>query len=64
MKQWWHDTDRVKQKYSEKAFSSATFFTTNLTWIDLGGNPGLHAEKPATNRLSRGKNVEVITCTY
>jgi hypothetical protein len=29
---------------------SATLSTTNPTWI----NPGLHGERPATNRLSHG----------
>jgi hypothetical protein len=33
--------------------SSATFFT-NSTWTDPGANPGLHFERPATNRLSHG----------
>jgi hypothetical protein len=33
---------------------SATLSTTNPTWIDLGTNPGLHGERPATNRLSHG----------
>jgi hypothetical protein len=27
---------------------------TNPTWTDLGLNPGLRGEKPATNRLSHG----------
>jgi len=27
-----------------KTFSSASFFTTNFTWIELGFNPGLHIE--------------------
>jgi hypothetical protein len=33
---------------------SATLSTTNPTWIDPGSNPGLHGERPATNRLSHG----------
>jgi hypothetical protein len=33
---------------------SATFSTTNPTWIDPGANPGLRGERPATNRLSYG----------
>jgi hypothetical protein len=37
-----------------KACPSATFSTTNLTWTDLGANPGLHGGRPATNRLSHG----------
>ena len=27
---------------------SATLFTTNLTWTDLGSNPGLHRQRPST----------------
>jgi hypothetical protein len=33
-----------------KVCPSATFSTTNPTWID----PGLRGERPATNRLSHG----------
>jgi hypothetical protein len=33
---------------------NATLATTNLTLTDLGANPGLRSEKPATNRLSYG----------
>jgi hypothetical protein len=29
----------------------ATLSTINLTWTDLGRNPGLRVERPATNRL-------------
>jgi hypothetical protein len=35
-----------------KTYPSVTLSTTNPTWIDLGANPGLRGEKPATNRLS------------
>jgi hypothetical protein len=35
-----------------KPYLSATLYTTNPTWTDLGSNPGLRGEKPATNRLS------------
>jgi hypothetical protein len=37
-----------------KICHSATLSTTNPTWIDLGLNPGLRGERPATNRLSHG----------
>jgi hypothetical protein len=43
-----------KPKYSEKTCLSATSSTTNLTWPDLGSNPGRRDGKPATNRLSYG----------
>jgi hypothetical protein len=37
-----------------KTCPSATLSTTNLTWIDLGANPCLRGEMPATNDLSHG----------
>jgi hypothetical protein len=33
---------------------SATFSTTNPTWMDPGANPSLRGERPATNRLNHG----------
>lgn len=30
----------------------STSSTTNRTWTGLGANPGLHGERPASNRLS------------
>jgi hypothetical protein len=35
--------------------------TTNPTWTDPGSNPGLRGERPATNRLSYGTAIFVIT---
>jgi hypothetical protein len=40
----------------EKNLSSATLSNRNLTWTDPVGNPGLRGERPATNRLSYGKD--------
>jgi hypothetical protein len=37
-----------------KTRPSATSSTTNPIWIDLGANPGLRGERPATNDLSHG----------
>lgn len=31
-----------------------TFSTTNLTWNDLGSNPGLYGDRPGANALSNG----------
>jgi hypothetical protein len=50
---WWNEDWRGKPKYSEKTCPSATLSTTNLTWPDLGSNPGLRGGKPATNRMAR-----------
>jgi hypothetical protein len=36
----------------EKIWPSATLSTMNLTWPDLGSNPGSRNGNPATNRLS------------
>jgi hypothetical protein len=30
------------------------FFTINLTWNDLGSNPGLRGDFPASDSLSHG----------
>jgi len=37
--QRWRDTDKGKQKYSEKANPPATLPTANHTWTDVGLNP-------------------------
>jgi hypothetical protein len=50
----WNENWQGKPKYSKKTCSSATLFTTNPTWPDLGWNPGRRGGKPATNRLSYG----------
>jgi len=41
--QWWNDT-WGKSKYLQKIMFSAPLFATNLTWADLGTNPGLRGE--------------------
>jgi hypothetical protein len=33
---------------------SAALTTSNFTWIDLGSNPDLRGERPATNHVSHG----------
>jgi hypothetical protein len=50
----WNEGWQGKPKYWEKTCPSATLSTTNLTWPDLGSNPGGYGGKPATNRLSYG----------
>jgi hypothetical protein len=37
-----------------------TLSSTNLTWPDLGSNPGHRGGNPVTNRLSYGTDEEVI----
>jgi hypothetical protein len=39
-----NDTDRGNRRTRRKPCSSATLSTTNPTWIDLDGNPGLPGE--------------------
>jgi hypothetical protein len=51
----WNETWQGKPEYSEITCPSATLFTTNSTWPDLGSNPDRRGGKPATNRLSYGK---------
>jgi len=38
----------------EKTCPRATLSTTNLTWYDMGPNPGLRSDRPETKRLSHG----------
>jgi hypothetical protein len=51
---WQNGTDREKRKKSEIDLSQYQFVHQNSTWTDLGANPGLHGERPATNRLRHG----------
>jgi len=46
VEQWWNDTDRGETGVTtwSKTCPSATLFTTNLTWPDLGSNPGIRGE--------------------
>jgi hypothetical protein len=44
-----------------KTCSNATLSTTNPTWIDLGANPCLRGEKPATNCLSHARPGQLYT---
>jgi hypothetical protein len=47
-----------------KTGPAATLSTTNLTWTDLGSNPGLDGERPTTNRLSHGTAKTKINLKY
>jgi hypothetical protein len=47
----WNKIDREKPKNSEKK--------TDLVLLCPGANPGLHGERPATNRLSHGTSMLV-----
>jgi hypothetical protein len=44
-----------------KTCLSATLSTTNPTWIVPGANPGLRGEKPATNDLSHGPALCILS---
>jgi hypothetical protein len=46
---------RKTEGFGEKTCPNATLSSTNLTWADLGSNPGLLGERAATNSLSHGK---------
>ena len=41
--------DGRKANYREKSCHSSTFSTTNLTWTDLGSNPGLRNDRSVTD---------------
>ena len=45
-------TDRENRSTGTKTCPNATLSTTNLTWTDVGSNPGLRGERPGTDRLS------------
>jgi hypothetical protein len=51
---WSNEDWQGKPKYSEKTCPTATFSTTNSTWIDPGSNPGRRGGNPATHRLIYG----------
>jgi hypothetical protein len=57
----WNENWQGKLKYSEKICPSATLSTTNPTWPDLGANPGPRGGKTATNRLSYGTAMHVLS---
>jgi hypothetical protein len=46
----WNENCRGKPKHSEKTCPSATSYTTNPTWPDLGSNPARRGGKPVINR--------------
>jgi hypothetical protein len=48
----WNCIDRENRWTRIKTCHSATFSTTNPTWIVLGANPGLRDENPWTNHSS------------
>jgi hypothetical protein len=51
---WRNDMTGENRRTRRNTCPSATLSTTNPTWIDLGTNPGLRGERPATNDLSHG----------
>ena len=59
---WWNDPDRERPKYSEEKrnLPTANLSTINLTRIDLGSNPGLRGERPATNYMNHGRALPYI----
>jgi hypothetical protein len=48
----------------EKACPSATSFTTNPAWPDLGPNLGWHGGEPAANCLSYGMALIILLGGY
>jgi hypothetical protein len=57
--QWRNNTDRGKQKDSEKKLSQCHLIRHKYYWTALGKNPGLWDEKSTTNRLSYGTAVNI-----
>jgi hypothetical protein len=54
---WWNDTDREAKVFWRVTCPSATLYTRNRTWTDLGSNTSLCGEMPATDRLSCGRTL-------
>jgi hypothetical protein len=54
----WNDGDRA-DKTTQKIPAALLLCTTNLTWTEMGSNPGLRCERPTTSRPSHGTAVEV-----
>jgi hypothetical protein len=44
--QRWNDTDKENGSTWTKTSSIDTFSNTNITWTDLGLNPGLCGKRP------------------
>jgi hypothetical protein len=47
------------RRTQRKTCRSAILSTTNPTWTDLGANPGLRGDRPATNRLNAMERPDV-----
>jgi len=54
MERWRNNTERVKQKYSNKNRQNATLCTTNPKWTELKSNLDLCSQMSETNRQSQG----------
>jgi hypothetical protein len=50
----WKANWQWRPKYAEKTCPSASWLTTNPTWLDPGSNPGRGGGKLVTNRLNYG----------
>jgi hypothetical protein len=59
VEKYWQESLRTRRK----TCPSATLSTTNSTWSDSGAKPGLLVERPATNLLSHGTALEMLTTT-
>jgi hypothetical protein len=46
---WWDDTDREHCSTGRNTCPSGTLYAKNITWTDLGSNPGLHDEGTEEN---------------
>lgn len=53
---WQNDNNSTNHGTWRILFPSATFPTTNPTWIGLGSNPNLHGDRVAANCLNHGMN--------
>jgi hypothetical protein len=61
---WWNDAGRGKRSTGRETWLTATLSTANLTLTDLGSNPALHGDRPATHGLSHGTALWILLLIY
>ena len=48
MGHWWNESDRRNQIIGRKIYPITPLCSTNLIWVEMGLNLGLHGERPVT----------------
>ena len=63
MEHRWNDTDGGNQSTGRRTYLSATLPTTNLACTDVGSNPSLHGDGPATNHVTASAQISRDSCS-